>query len=55
VPRSRHSSSDAVSLAWSPDGKRILNAPSLEGVRVWEAASGKLIRALQDPGGEAVG
>ena len=29
--------------------------PSLEGVRVWEATSGKLIRALQDPGVEAVG
>ena len=28
--------------------------PSLEGVRVWEATSGKLIRALQDPGVEAV-
>lgn len=104
MPRSRHSSSDAVSLAWSPDGKhlltttdenclaslwdggtgellrtfgypepvedwypfpwdapwspdgkRILTAPSLEGVRVWEAASGKLIRALQDLGVEAVG
>ena len=55
MPRSRHSSSDAVSLAWNPDGKRILTAPSLEGVRVWEAASGKLIRALQDPGVEAVG
>lgn len=41
--------------SWSPDGKRILTAPSLEGVRVWEAASGKLIRALQDPGVEAVG
>ena len=41
--------------SWSPDGKRILTAPSLEGVRVWEATSGKLIRALQDPGVEAVG
>ncbi len=29
--------------------------PSLEGVRVWEATSGKLIRAPQDPGVEAVG
>ena len=41
--------------SWSPDGKRILTAPSLEGVRVWDATSGKLIRALQDPGVEAVG
>lgn len=41
--------------SWSPDGKRILTAPSLEGVRVWEATSGKLIRALQDLGVEAVG
>ena len=41
--------------SWSPDGKRILTAPSLEGVRVWEATSGKLIRAPQDPGVEAVG
>ena len=41
--------------SWSPDGKRILTAPSLEGVRVWEATSGKLIRALQEPGVEAVG
>ena len=56
MPRSRHSSSDAVSLAWSPDGTRIAAVPpSLEGVRVWEATSGKLIRAPQDPGVEAVG
>ena len=27
MPRSRHSSSDAVSLAWSPDGTRIAAAP----------------------------
>ena len=31
-------------------GTRIATAPSLEGVQVWEAASGKLIRTLQTPG-----
>ena len=41
MPRPHHSSSDAVSLAGSPDGTRIAAAPSLEGVRVWEAASGE--------------
>ena len=42
MPRSRHSSSDAVSLAWSPDGKRIA-VGSGQGLYIRDATAGKLL------------
>lgn len=55
MPRSRHSSSDAVSLAWSPDGTRIAAAPQ---PRRCPGLGGHLRETdppPQDPGVEAVG
>jgi len=37
------------SLAFSPDGRRVLTCTSPEPIRIWDVATGQLIRTLTDP------
>ena len=40
------------SVAWSPDGGQLLSAQRTGELNLWDAASGDLVRKLQDGGGE---
>ena len=40
--------SDVHSVAWLPDGKRIANVNKTDGIKLWDAASGRLLGKVDE-------